>query len=116
MSTSREFLDFITEQLSSLDGISSRMMMGEYLIYYRGKVAAYLCDGRLLVKPVPSAIKMLPGAEYDSVYEGGKKKLLRVDGVDNRDFLTNLFISMYDELPEPKKKPGKKSSSDAQEV
>ena len=104
MSTSKEYLSYILEQLSSLDGISHRMMMGEYLIYYHGKVAAYLCDGRLLVKPVPSAIKMLPGAEYDAIYDGGRKKLLRVDDVDNREFLTNLFIAMYDELPEPKTK------------
>lgn len=108
MPTSKEFLSFISEQLSALDGISCRQMMGEYLIYYRGRLAAYLCDGRLLVRPVPSAIKMLPGAEYDSVYEGGRKKLLRVDGVDDKELLTNLFIAMYDELPEPKPKKSDK--------
>ena len=107
MPTSKEFLKFLSDQLSSLDGISCRMMMGEYLIYYRGKIAAYVCDGRLLVKPVPSAIKMLPGAEYDAIYEGGKKKLLRVDGVDNKELLTKLFSAMYDELPEPKPKKKK---------
>ncbi len=103
MSTSREFLSFLLEQLSYLDGISCRMMMGEYLIYYRGRVAAYVCGGRLLVKPVPSAVKMLPDAEYDSINEGGKKKLLRVDGVDNKELLTKLFIAMYDELTEQKR-------------
>ncbi len=107
MPTSKEFLKFLSDQLSSLDGISCRMMMGEYLIYYRGKIAAYVCDGRLLVKPVPSAIKMLPGAEYDAIYEGGKKKLLRVDDVDNKELLTKLFTAMYDELPEPKPKKKK---------
>ncbi len=104
MSTSKEYLDFFLDQLSSLDGISYRIMMGEYLIYYRGKIAAYICDGRFLVKPVPSAIKMLPDAEYDSIYEGGKKKMLRVDDVDNRELLTKLFEAMYDELPEQKVK------------
>lgn len=106
MSTSKEYLNFILEQLSSLDGISYCMMMGEYLIYYHGKVAAYICDGRFLVRPVPSAIKMLPEAEYDAISEGGRKKLLRVDDIDNRELLTNLFMAMYDELPEskPKKK------------
>ena len=74
-------------------------MMGEYLIYYRGKVAAYLCDGRFLIKPVPSALKMPPDAEYDSISEGGRKKLLRVDGVDDKELLTNLITAMYDELP-----------------
>ena len=73
MSMGKEYLGFLSEQLSDLDGISFRMMMGEYLIYYRGKVAAYVCGGRFLVKPVPSAIKMLPGAEYDSISEGGKR-------------------------------------------
>lgn len=107
MPTSKEFLSFLSDQLSSLDGISCRMMMGEYLIYYRGKIAAYVCDGRLLVKPVPSAIKMLPGAEYDAIYEGGKKKLLRVDDVDDKELLTKLFTAMYDELPEPKPKKKK---------
>lgn len=78
--------------------------MGECLIYYRGKVVAYICDDRFLVKPVPSAIRMLPDAEYDSISQGGRKKLLRVDNVDDRNFLTNLLNSMYDELPFPKSK------------
>ncbi len=90
--------------------LSYRMMMGEYLIYYRGKIAAYICDGRFLVKPVPSAIKMLPDAEYDAISEGGRKKLLRVDDVDNKKFLTDLFNAMYDELPEPKQKKANKNS------
>ncbi|MCH5320236.1 MAG: competence protein TfoX [Eubacterium sp.] len=113
MSTSKEYLNFLLDQLSSLDGISHRMMMGEYLIYYRGKVAAYICDERFLVRPVPSAIKMLPKAEYDSISEGGRKKLLRVDDVDDRELLTNLFIAMYDELPEPKPKK-KKANKNSQ--
>lgn len=104
MSTSKEYLSFLSEQLSSLDGISYRLMMGEYLIYYHGKVAAYVCDGRLLVKPVPSAVKMLANAEYDSMTAGGRKKLLRVDNIDNKELLTELFEAMYDELPKPKKK------------
>ena len=105
MPTSREFLSFLLEQLSALDGLSCRRMMGEYLLMYRGRVAAYVCDGRLLVRPVPSAVRLLPGAEYDAIREGGRKKLLRVD---DKELLTELFTAMYDELPEPKprkKKP-----------
>lgn len=104
MSTNKDYLNFLLDQLSSLEGITYRMMMGEYLIYYRGKVVAYICDDRFLVKPVPSAIQMLPDAEYDSISQGGRKKLLRVDNVDDRDFLMNLLNSMYDELPFPKSK------------
>lgn len=104
MSTNKDYLNFVLDQLSSLEEITYRMMMGEYLIYYRGKIAAYICDDRLLVKPVPSAIKMLTNAEYDSISPGGRKKLLRVDNVDDSEFLTNLFYEMYDELPFPKSK------------
>ena len=104
MATNKDYLDFLLEQLSSLEGITYRRMMGEYLIYYRGKVAAYVCDSRFLIMPVPSAVKMLPHAEYDSINPGGRKKLLRVDNVDDRDFLTTLLDAIYEELPFPKSK------------
>ena len=104
MATNKDYLDFLLEQLSSLEGITYRRMMGEYLIYYRGKVAAYVCDSRFLIKPVPSAVKMLPHAEYDSINPGGRKKLLRVDNGDDRDFLTTLLDAIYEELPFPKSK------------
>ena len=102
MAASKDYLDFLLDQLSALDGISYRMMMGEYIIYYREKIAAYVCDGRFLVKPVPSAVKMLPDARYEAISEGGKKKLLCVENVDDREFLTELFREMYKELPSPK--------------
>lgn len=107
MATSKEYMEFLMDQLSGLDDIYYRRMMGEYLIYYRGKVAAYICDERFLVRPVSSAVKLLPDAEYDSISEGGRKKLLRVDNVDNRELLTDLFVSIYDELPEPKTRKSK---------
>lgn len=103
MASSREYLTFILEQLSDLDGITYRMMMGEYIIYYREKIAAYICDDRLLVKPVPSAVKLMPSAKHEPPYEGSKEMLL-VENTDDRYFLKTLFENMYDELPAPKKK------------
>lgn len=103
MSTSKEYLEFISEQLSEIDGITHKMMMGEYIIYHHGKIAAYLCDDRLLIKPVPSAVKMMPNASYEPPYEGAKDMLL-CDNVDDKDFLKALFEAIYPELPEPKKK------------
>ena len=103
MATSKEYLHFILDQLSGLTEIAYRCAFGEYMIYYRGKVAAYLCDDRLLVKPVPSAVRMMPQARYEPPYEGGKDMLL-VENVDGREFLAALFTAMYPELPEPKKK------------
>ena len=92
MATSKGYLEFILEQLSGLDEIT-----------YRSKIAAYICDDRLLVKPVKSAISLMPEASYETPYEGAKDMLL-VNEVDNKEFLTELFIAMYDELPVPKKK------------
>ena len=106
MATSREYLGFVLEQLSGLEEITYRQMMGEYIIYYRGKIAAYVCDDRLLVKPVETARKMMPDAVYEPPYEGAKEMLL-VERVDEREFLEALFRAIYDELPEPKKRSRK---------
>lgn len=103
MASSKEYLNFILEQLSDLVGITYRAMMGEYILYYRGKIVGGIYDDRLLVKPVPSAISLMPTAPYERPYEGAKEMLL-VDSVDDRAFLTKLFEAMYEELPAPKKK------------
>lgn len=106
MSSGREYLDFILEQLSDLDGISYRAMMGEFIIYYKGKIAGGIYDDRFLVKPVKSAVEYMPNPEYELPYEGAKEMLL-VNEPDDRDFLTGLFKAMYEELPEPKPKKKK---------
>ncbi len=103
MASSQEYLDFILEQLSELEDVSYRAMMGEYIIYYRGKIVGGIYDDRFLVKPVKSAAAMMPDAELELPYEGSKEMLL-VDNVENRDFMRDLLEAMYDELPSPKKK------------
>jgi len=103
MASSRGYLEFVLEQLAELDGITYRSMMGEYILYFRGKIAAYICDDRLLVKPVKAATSLMPEAIYEAPYEGAKEMLL-VEDVDDREFLVKLFTEMYDELPMPKKK------------
>ena len=103
MASSKEYLDFILEQLSDLDEITYRPMMGEYIIYYKEKIVGGIYDDRFLVKPVKSALSLMPDAVYELPYEGAKEMLL-VDNVDSREFLAELFNTMYDELPEPKRK------------
>ena len=103
MSTSKEFLNFVLDQLSEAEGISYRPMMGEYIIYVGGKIAAFLCDDRLLVKPVPSARELMPNAVFEPPYEGAKDMIL-VENIDDREFLKTLFAAIYPELPEPKKR------------
>ena len=103
MASSNEYLEYILDQLSTLDDISYRTMMGEYIIYYRGKIVGGIYDDRFLVKPTKSAMAMMPDAEMELPYEGAKEMLL-VDDVENRDFLRDLLEAMYPELPAPKKK------------
>ena len=103
MASTKGYLDFILEQLSALDEISCRAMMGEYILYYRGKVFGGIYDDRLLVKPVPAAIKRMPDASAELPYEGAKEMLL-VNNVDNREFLCELVERMWEELPAKKKK------------
>ena len=103
MASSKDYLEYILDQLSGLDEISYRAMMGEYIIYYRGKIVGGIYDDRFLVKPTKSAKVMMPDAEMELPYEGAKEMLL-VDDVENREFLCELLDAMYDELPAPKKK------------
>ncbi|WP_407392757.1 TfoX/Sxy family protein [Methanobrevibacter sp.] len=103
MSSSKEYLEYILEQLSDLDDITYRAMMGEYIIYYRGKIVGGIYDDRFLVKPVKTAIEMMPDADMELPYEGAKEMIL-IEDVENRDFLKELLESMYEELPAPKKR------------
>jgi len=103
MASSKEYLDFILEQLSLLDDLTFRAMMGEYIIYYRGKVMGGIYDDRFLVKQTKSSLKMMPDADLELPYEGAKEMIM-VDEVDNKEFLRDLFEAMFDELPAPKKK------------
>lgn len=100
MASSKEFLDFVLEQCNAL---SARAMMGEYVLYYSGKVVGGIYDNRLLVKPTPSAVALMIEAHGELPYEGAKEMLL-VECIEDREFLRKLFEAMYEELPEPKKK------------
>ena len=102
MASTKEYLGFVLEQLSELDEVSSRAMMGEYILYYRGKVFGGIYDDRLLVKPVSMAVQLMPYATMELPYEGTKEMIL-VEDVDNREFLCNLVRNMWEELPEKKR-------------
>ena len=103
MASDKEYLDFILEQLSGIDGITWKQMMGEYILYLNGRIIGGIYDDRFLVKPTRSARAMMPDADMELPYEGAKEMLL-VDNVDSRDFLIQLLSAMYDELPAPKPK------------
>ena len=103
MSSTKEYLEYILEQLSDLEDITYRAMMGEYIIYYRSKIIGGIYDDRFLVKPVKVAKEMMPDEDMELPYEGAKEMIL-VDDVENREFLGELLEAMYDELPAPKKK------------
>ncbi len=113
MASSKEYLEFVLGQLSDLEEITYRSMIGEFIIYYHGKIVGGIYDDKLLVKPVKSAISYMPTVSYELPYDGAKemelpydgaKEMLLVEEVDSKEFLTGLFHVMYDELPAPKPK------------
>ena len=103
MASSKDYLEFILEQLSGLNEITHRSMMGEYILDYRGKVFGGIYDDRFLVKPTKSAKAMMPDADMELPYEGAKEMIL-VDDVDDREFLRELVEAIYEELPASKKR------------
>ena len=103
MASGKDYLDYVLDQLSPLDGISFKAMMGEYILYYEGKIVGGIYDDRLLVKPTKSAREMLPDAPFELPYEGAKEMLL-VEDVDDRELMTGLIAALAAELPAPKKK------------
>ena len=107
MASSKEYLEFILEQLSGLDEITYKAMMGEFIIYYRGKIVGGIYDDRFLVKPVKAAKDMMPEADMELPYEGAKEMLL-VEDVDDREFLRRLLEAMSGELSAPKKRASMK--------
>ena len=106
MPSRKEFLGYVLEQLSNLENIAYKQMMGEYIIYYKGKIAAYVCDDRLLIKPTPSAEKLMPNAPHEPPYDGAKDMIL-CENTDDKEFLKSLCETIYPELPEPKKRSKK---------
>ncbi len=104
MATSKEFHDYIVENLQRVGEISTRKMMGEYLVYYQGKLIGDICDNTLFLKPTETVLKRLPEAERSYPYEGSKTLMVIVDNVENTELMAELLNEMYMELPEPKKK------------
>lgn len=107
MASTKDYLDYVLEQLSGLEDISYRAMMGEYVLYYQGKVFGGIYDNRFLVKPVKSAVELMPEAPYELPYEGGKEMLM-VEDVEDRELMEKLLNAMVGELPTPKKRKPKK--------
>ena len=103
MTSTKDYLEYILEQLSNLEDITYLAMMGEYILYYRGKIIGGIYDNRFLVKPVEAAVSMMPNAELELPYEGAKEMLL-VDDIENKEFLRELLGAMYDELPASRKR------------
>lgn len=106
MPSGKEYLQYAFENLNTIDGISYRPMMGEYVLYYKTKVIGGIYDNRLLVKPTKSAIEFLPDAQQEIPYAGAKPMLL-IEDLENHEFLVKLFELMLPDLPAPKNKKKK---------
>ena len=104
MATSKEFHDYVVENLQKAGDITTRKMMGEYCVYYQGKLIGDICENCLLLKPTESALRLLPDADRAYPYEGSKTQMVVVENVENTELMTEVLHEMYNELPEPKKK------------
>lgn len=103
MASSKEYLEYVLDQLSSFEDITYKAMMGEYIIYYQGKIVCGIYDDRLLLKPTKSALALMPNASRETPYDGAKEMLL-VEDIDDKSFFKALLEAMYEEIPELKKK------------
>ena len=108
MATSKEYLNYVLDLLSELDEITYRAMMGEYIIYYRGRIAGGIYDNRLLIKPVETAKRLMPEASFEIPYKGAKEMILIEE--ENKTILRELFVAIYEELPVPKPRKKKTNS------
>ena len=108
MATSKEFHDYIVEQLQRVGEVSTRKMMGEYCVYYRGKMVGDICDNCLFLKPTESLLQLMPQADRVYPYEGSKTLMVVVEDVENTELMAEALNGMYQELPEPKKRSKKK--------
>lgn len=106
MASSKDYLEYVLEQLSEAGYVTSRAMMSEYILYFRGKVIGGIYDNRFLVKPIRAARNMMLDAPEELPYDGAKPMLM-VENIEDREFLKELFAAMYDELPAPKPKKKK---------
>ena len=102
MASSKEYLNFVLEEFANED-ITYKPMMGEYILYYKGKIFGGIYDDRLLVKPVNTAVSLIPNVVYQKPYDGAKDMIL-IENLDDKEFLSTLIIAMYKELPTPNKK------------
>lgn len=102
MASSKEYLDYVQEQLRNLEDVSFRPMMGEYILYYQGKVIGGIYDDRFLVKATVSAEKLLPKATREFPYEGAKE-MLAAD-IDDTELMERLVPAIAEDLPVPRKR------------
>lgn len=97
MASSTEYLEYVLGLLAGVPEVTTRKMMGEYLLYASGKLFGGVYDDRFLVKDTPASRAALPTSEIP--YDGASAMML-VD-IEDRDFVANLVISMLSELSEP---------------
>lgn len=109
MATTKEFHDHIVGSLQRVGDITTRKMMGEYLVYYRGRLVGDICDNCLFLKPTEAVLRLMPGAERGYPYEGSKTLMVMVEEVENTELMTEVLNAMYEELPQPKKKKKSKT-------
>ena len=102
MACSQEFIEFISETLSSLGEVKSRKMMGDYIIYLNEKCVITACDNNLYVKMYPQLEELLKGAEIGKPYQGSKDHYILEE--TNPVLMRKAISIIWNILPDSKRK------------
>ena len=102
MATSREYIEFVCEQLQDIDGVTYKKMFGEYMVYVHGKPLLLVCDNTVMIKKLPELAALMQGAPEDFPYEGAK--LHYVLDIENRELTRKAVEVLSQCIPLPKKK------------
>jgi TfoX/Sxy family transcriptional regulator of competence genes len=107
MASDQSTVDFIVDQMQGAGVITGKKMFGEYALYAGGKVVALVCDNRLFVKQTDAGRAFIGDAVEAPAYPGAKPSFLIEDGIDDREWLSELIRITAEELPAPKPKKKK---------
>ncbi len=104
MSSNKDFVEFIVEQIENAGTITYRKMFGEYAIYSNGKVVGLICDNQLFIKPTEGGKSFIGNVKEAPPYPGAKMSFLIEDKIEDREWISQLIRITSNELPEPKPK------------
>ena len=108
MATSKDYIEFVCEQLEGVEGVTYKRMFGEYMVYVNAKPLLIVCDNTVMVKKAPELASLMEGAPDGIPYEGARVHYI-VD-IENRELVRHVIEVLEPITPLPKKRAKKKDA------